>query len=224
MISLRNLLVAVVVPVVLSACQSAQFGSLFNDQGVSSFSGDRLNAAPVTSRKGVAKVTEPKPKVKKADNDKAKGKPAKSAKKVAKKKFAKRSGKKLTFKQRRAKYKPIIAKYARKHGVPVRLAMAVVEVESSFRANATGRVGEIGLMQLLPRTARYIGVKGDLKNLYDPDMNIRYGMKYLGGAHKRAGGKTCRTILKYNAGHHATRMNPMSADYCKRVAKILRRG
>ncbi|MEO0548043.1 MAG: transglycosylase SLT domain-containing protein [Pseudomonadota bacterium] len=220
MISLRTLLVAVVVPVVLSACQSAQF----NSQGISSFSGDRLDAAPVTSSAAVAAADEPKAVEKKLKPAKADAN-AKSNKKVAKKKASKKtSGKKLTFKQRRAKYKPIIAKYARKHGVPVRLAMAVVEVESSFRANATGRVGEIGLMQLLPRTARYIGVKGDLKNLYDPDMNIRYGMKYLGGAHKRAGGKTCRTILKYNAGHHATRMNPMSADYCKRVAKILRRG
>lgn len=209
MVKLRTLLVAFMVPVVLSACQSAQTGA-------SSFSGDRLVTKPVTSSKSVVK----KERVK-AEKSATTAKAKKTTKtKVTKKK----SSRKSSFAKRKAKYRPIIAKYARQHGVPVKLAMAVVEVESSFRANATGRVGEIGLMQLLPRTARYIGVKGNLKKLYDPDMNIRYGMKYLGGAHKKAGGHTCRTILKYNAGHQAKRMNPMSADYCRRVAKILRRG
>ncbi|MEL6946668.1 MAG: transglycosylase SLT domain-containing protein [Pseudomonadota bacterium] len=218
----RTLAVALFVPFALSACQSSQIG-------VSSFSGDSLNGAPIQSAKAVSDASKPEATSTSGDEKSAKKrKPAvKKATRTqtkAAKKTAKKKRKRSSFAKRKAKYRPIIAKYARKHGVPLKIAMAVVEVESSFRADATGRVGEIGLMQLLPRTARYIGVKGDLKKLYDPDTNIRWGMKYLAGAYHKAGGKTCRTILKYNAGHQATRMNPMSADYCRRVAKILARG
>ena len=129
-----------------------------------------------------------------------------------------------SFAARRKRYRSLIAKHARANGVPLRLAMAVVEVESTYRANARGAAGEIGLMQIMPRTARFIGYKGKMKSLYNPDTNLRYGMKYLGKAHRLAKGKTCGTILKYNAGHGAKRMNPISRRYCKRVSRILRRG
>ena len=128
------------------------------------------------------------------------------------------------FTSRRARYRKIIARHARANGVPVRFAMAVVQVESSYRAGARGAAGEIGLMQLMPRTARYIGYKGPLRKLYHPDTNIRYGMKYLGKAYKLGGGSVCGAILKYNAGHGAKRMNPISRKYCKRVRRIMRRG
>ena len=42
-------------------------------------------------------------------------------------------------------------------------------------------------------------------------------MKYLGLAHQLSGGTTCGTILRYNAGHAAKRMNPVSAAYCSKV-------
>jgi soluble lytic murein transglycosylase-like protein len=54
-----------------------------------------------------------------------------------------------------------------------------------------------------------------------PETNIRFGMKYLAEAHKLGGGTTCRTILKYNAGHAAKRMNPVSRAYCGKVMRIL---
>ncbi|MEP1208883.1 MAG: transglycosylase SLT domain-containing protein [Rhizobiaceae bacterium] len=133
---------------------------------------------------------------------------------------------KLTSQQRLAEkrdlYKPIIAKHAKANGVPLKLALAVVQVESNYRPSARGRAGEIGLMQLLPRTARYIGYEGEMKHLYHPDTNIRYGMKYLGKAYKLGGGSTCGAILKYNAGHGAKRMNKVSRHYCKRVQQIMR--
>jgi soluble lytic murein transglycosylase-like protein len=56
-----------------------------------------------------------------------------------------------------------------------------------------------------------------LKGLYDPEPTSSYGMKYLGMAQKLGGGTTCGTILKYNAGHGAKRMNPVSR-------RILRQG
>lgn len=133
--------------------------------------------------------------------------------------------KKLTPQERlelgRKTYAPIIAKHAKANGVPLKLAMAVVEVESNYRPKARGRAGEIGLMQLLPRTARYIGYEGKMKHLYHPDTNIQYGMKYLGKAYRLGGGTTCGTILKYNAGHAAKRMNRISRHYCRRVQRIM---
>ncbi|MEM8749109.1 MAG: transglycosylase SLT domain-containing protein [Pseudomonadota bacterium] len=148
-------------------------------------------------------------------------KPAKAAKKPTR--VAQKSTKK-SAKSGRGGYHGLIAKHARANGVPLKLALAVVEVESNYRANARGAAGEIGLMQIMPRTARGIGYKGPMKNLYHPDTNIRYGMKYLGKAYKLGGGSTCGAILKYNAGHGAKRMNPISKRYCQRVARIMRRG
>ncbi|WP_367718563.1 transglycosylase SLT domain-containing protein [Nitratireductor sp. GISD-1A_MAKvit] len=118
-------------------------------------------------------------------------------------------------------YHTIIAQYASAYGVPVSLANAVVRVESNFRANARGAAGEIGLMQIKPATARMMGYRGSTKGLYNPDTNIKYGMKYLAKAHKLGGGTTCGTILKYNAGHGAKRMNPISSRYCSKVKRIL---
>ena len=115
----------------------------------------------------------------------------------------------------------LIAKYAKQHGVPYALGRAVVQVESTFRPNVTGGVGEIGLMQIKLSTARMMGYKGSRKALYDPATNLYWGMKYLGKAYQLAGGSTCGTILRYNAGHGAKRMNPISSKYCGKVKRIL---
>lgn len=115
----------------------------------------------------------------------------------------------------------IIARHAAANGVPLALARAVVRVESNFRANARGAAGEVGLMQIKPATARMMGFKGSVKQLYDPETNIKYGMRYLGKAHQLGGGSVCGTILKYNAGHGAKRMNPISANYCRKVQRYI---
>ncbi|MBZ9883942.1 transglycosylase SLT domain-containing protein [Mesorhizobium sp. CA10] len=114
-------------------------------------------------------------------------------------------------------YSSIIARYAASYGVPVSLASAVIKIESNYRPNLVGSAGEIGLMQIKPATARMMGYTGSAKGLFDPDTNIKYGMKYLAMAQGLGGGTTCGTILKYNAGHGATRMNPISAAYCSKV-------
>lgn len=114
-------------------------------------------------------------------------------------------------------YSSIIARYAASYGVPVSLAKAVVKIESNYRPHMVGSAGEIGLMQIKPATARMMGYTGSVKGLFDPDTNIKFGMKYLAMAQGLGGGTTCGTILKYNAGHGATRMNPISARYCSKV-------
>jgi soluble lytic murein transglycosylase-like protein len=119
------------------------------------------------------------------------------------------------------RFHTLVAKYAAEHGVPVALANAVIGIESNWRVEARGRAGEVGLMQIKPATARGLGYSGSIKALYNPETNIRYGMKYLGMAHRLGGGSTCGTILKYNAGHGAKRMNPFSAAYCAKVKRKL---
>jgi soluble lytic murein transglycosylase-like protein len=116
-------------------------------------------------------------------------------------------------------YRELIGRYAAAYGVPVGLAHAVVRVESNYRANARGGAGEIGLMQIKPATARMLGYRGNASGLFNPETNVKYGMKYLAMAHRLGGGSVCGTILKYNAGHAARRMNPVSAAYCAKVKR-----
>jgi soluble lytic murein transglycosylase-like protein len=121
-----------------------------------------------------------------------------------------------------ASYNTIISRYARSYGVPVNLAHAIIRIESNYRANARGRAGEIGLMQIKLSTARMMGYSGSRKGLYNPETNLKYGMKYLAMAHNLGGGSTCGTVLKYNAGHGAKRMNRVSSRYCAKVKRQLK--
>lgn len=118
-------------------------------------------------------------------------------------------------------YSDLIVKYAKRYGVPVNLAHAMISVESKFNPKARGSAGEVGLMQIKPATARMMGYRGTTKALYDPETNIRWGMQYLATAHQLGGGQVCSTILRYNAGHGATRMNPVSKRYCGKVQALL---
>jgi soluble lytic murein transglycosylase-like protein len=118
-------------------------------------------------------------------------------------------------------YAKIVARYAAEYGVSAELADAVIRVESNYRPNVRGSAGEVGLMQIKPATARMLGYTGSVKGLFDPEINIKYGMKYLAMADDLGDGTTCGTILKYNAGHAATRMNPVSKHYCGLVLAYL---
>ncbi|WP_412058312.1 lytic transglycosylase domain-containing protein [Bartonella sp. DGB2] len=120
-------------------------------------------------------------------------------------------------------YAALIGKFAAKHKVPVELAHAVIFIESNYNSKALGSAGEVGLMQIKPSTARALGYQGTTKQLYSPETNLDYGMRYLAKAYHMSGGDTCSTILKYNAGHGATRMNPTSKRYCSRVQTYLTR-
>ncbi|KEC54622.1 lytic transglycosylase domain-containing protein [Bartonella koehlerae] len=118
-------------------------------------------------------------------------------------------------------YELLIRKFANKYNVPVNLAHAVVRVESDYKALTKGAAGEIGLMQIKPSTARGLGFKGSVQDLYDPAINLEYGMRYLARAYKLSAGDTCGTILKYNAGHAAKKMNSISEKYCSKVKTYL---
>ncbi len=96
-------------------------------------------------------------------------------------------------------------------GVPVDTATAVVLQESSFRPNVTGAAGEIGLMQLKCQTARGIGYKGSCEELYDPDTNLHYGLRYLKKALNRG------SVGYYNAGIYAKKLPQAALRYAESV-------
>jgi soluble lytic murein transglycosylase-like protein len=122
-------------------------------------------------------------------------------------------------------YRALAEAEARRAGMPGEIADAVMAVESGYNSGAIGSVGEIGLMQLLPSTARALGFEGRMEGLAVPETNIRYGVKYLAGAWRLAGGDLCTAVMKYRAGHGETRFSHRSVDYCLAVrAKLTARG
>ena len=72
-------------------------------------------------------------------------------------------------------YDPIIERAATRHDVDARLVKAVIQVESAFQPRARSSKGAMGLMQLMPTTARQYSAR----NLYDPASNIEAGTKHL---------------------------------------------
>ena len=115
----------------------------------------------------------------------------------------------------------LVELHAEANDVPPALAQALVQVESSHNPKATGRNGEIGLLQIKPTTARAMGYKGSAKGLYDPETNLTWGMKYLGKAHDLSGGDVCGTLLRYNAGLDAKRKSAASNKFCSKVKKVM---
>lgn len=90
----------------------------------------------------------------------------------------------------------IIYKEAKKNNVRPELVAAVVEAESRFKPTARSGAGAVGLMQLVPRTGRWMGAK-DLTN---PAQNVAAGAKYLKYLSERFDGNETKIIAAYNAG------------------------
>ena len=94
------------------------------------------------------------------------------------------------------KYDEIINKYSMLHGVDPLLVKCVIRQESGFNPNAKSKVGAMGLMQLMPATARGLGCK----NAADPKENIAAGTKYLANLIAKFNGNTALALAAYNAG------------------------
>ncbi|RUM91764.1 MAG: lytic transglycosylase domain-containing protein [Thermovibrio sp.] len=85
--------------------------------------------------------------------------------------------------------------YAKKYGIPVKLFRALIKAESNFNPRAVSKKGALGLCQLMPETARELGVK----NPFDPDENLNAGALLLSRLYKKY--RDWRLALAaYNAG------------------------
>lgn len=90
----------------------------------------------------------------------------------------------------------VIYTEAKKNNLPPELVAAVVHTESKFNPTARSRVGALGLMQLVPRTGRWMGAS----NLFDPVQNIQAGAKYLKYLSDQFNGDQQKIVAAYNAG------------------------
>jgi soluble lytic murein transglycosylase-like protein len=116
----------------------------------------------------------------------------------------------------------LAAEAARRHGLDPALVLAVVAVESSFRADAVSPKGAQGLMQLMPPTAASLGVADP----FDAASNLDGGTRHLGALLARYDGDLKKALAAYNAGERAVQQYrgvPPYRETRAYVSKVLKR-
>lgn len=106
-----------------------------------------------------------------------------------------------SYKDNKRKFETIIVSAAEKHEVPVWLVSAVIHAESFYNPNAISSAGAVGLMQLMPGTAKNYGVS----DRQDPHQNIEGGVRYLRDLLKMFEGDLELALAAYNAGENAVK-------------------
>ena len=125
--------------------------------------------------------------------------------------------------QQPVKYGEIIDRVSAQHGVDAKLVRAVIQVESAYHERARSPKGAMGLMQLMPATARQY----DLKDPYDPASNIEAGIKHLKSLLDQF--PKALALAAYNAGEAAVqRFNGIppyreTQDYVSRILRLASR-
>ena len=115
-----------------------------------------------------------------------------------------------------------VQKAAVKYNLPPELITAVIRAESNFKVGAVSSAGAQGLMQLMPATAKELGVK----NPFDIEQNIEGGTKYLRKMLDRFGGSVRKALAAYNAGpgtvikYNGRVPYPETRQYVKRVLRF----
>ena len=138
----------------------------------------------------------------------------------------KRPSSRINFKdmeQNRKKFSPTIASVARRERIPEALIHAVIVAESAYDPNAVSHAGAVGLMQLMPDTARRYGVR----NRRDPRSNVSGGTRYLKDLLTMFDNNLALALAGYNAGENAVesygrKIPPYreTQDYVKKVIRL----
>ena len=124
------------------------------------------------------------------------------------------------------KYDRWITEIARRYRIDRRLILAIIAVESDFDPRAVSRKGAMGLMQLMPATARRYGVR----NPFDPYENIHAGVRHLRYLMQRYGSDLRLVLAAYNAGEQAVDQYrdippyPETRQYVRNVLRLYGRG
>jgi len=111
---------------------------------------------------------------------------------------------------------------AARHNVDPNLVRAVIKVESNFNSNAVSSKGAMGLMQLMPQTARELKVK----NPFDPQQNVDAGVRHLKYLLENYNGDVNLTLAAYNAGEGAVKRSAgvphysETQNYVKRITNL----
>lgn len=122
-----------------------------------------------------------------------------------------------------SRFDDLIVEHARRNGVRESLVRAVIQVESAFNPAAVSPKGAIGLMQLMPATARELGVR----NAFNPSENVEGGVKYLRQLLDRYDEDEALALAAYNAGpgaveRHGLHVPPYreTRDYVSKVNRL----
>jgi soluble lytic murein transglycosylase-like protein len=125
------------------------------------------------------------------------------------------------YKQNKKRYLPLIYSAAKQYQLDPKLLHAIIDTESAFNPNAVSKVGAVGLMQLMPKTAQSLGVK----NRRDPKQNIQGGALYFSQLMQQFKNQLRLAIAAYNAGptaiKNAGNKVPNYPETKRYVAKVL---
>ncbi len=123
-------------------------------------------------------------------------------------------------------YKDIFIEASKKYGVSYDLLTAMAQQESGFNPDAVSRSGAMGIMQIMPETAKELG----LEHPYDAYENIMAGANYISQKLKEFNGNVDKALAAYNAGSSAVKqyggVPPYgeTQSYVKNIKAIMRRG
>lgn len=115
------------------------------------------------------------------------------------------------------KYEKAVLEYSKEYNLSPYLVFAVIKAESGFNPKAVSKTGAVGLMQIMPKTAKWIA--GNNVDLFNPTQNIKIGCKYLSYLQSIFLKIEC-VLSAYNAGPNKTKVWLMDEKYGDGVATL----